>query len=644
MRDRALDILFEPLETPNLTFKNRFFMAPMGTTFTGQQLTDYLVARARGDIGCITTGVIRVHPSGSAHGSHEPSLEKDSDIEALSPMVKVVQEAGARIIAQLNHTGRYSFGRYTGQQSVAPSPIASRYTGETPRELTTQETDDLVVAFAEAGVRAQKTGFDGIELCACSGYLISQFLSAVTNKREDKYGGSDICQRATFLFSILQETRRLVGKDFNICVKFDADDGMEGGKSLEDSLILAPRIVEAGTDRLHIWAGWHESTRPMLPMFVQRGAFSYMSKAIKDVVDVPVSTVGRINDPYVAADILERGDADLIGLARALLADPDFVRKTGEGRVNEIRKCTACCYCFDQMMNLIMKGDTEAELKCAINPELGHEGERLIQPAEQKKKIVVIGGGPAGTELARVAALRGHEVTLYEKAEKPGGLVRVAAVPPNKEELRNIIDYYETQMGILPVDIRMKEVFTKDKVREICPEVVVAATGADELIPDIPGIQGENVVTAVDVLKGKASVGYTVVVIGGGMVGVETAEYLAEQHKKVTVVEMLKSVANDVGPSMRWGLLSRIYQKVTILTLTKVIEVNDNAVIVIDKEGTRSQIPADTIVLAAGMTVGEDLCTAMKQEDVDCYKIGSCSKPGQIAEAISSAFFLGCKL
>jgi 2,4-dienoyl-CoA reductase-like NADH-dependent reductase (Old Yellow Enzyme family)/thioredoxin reductase len=643
MRDSTLDILFEPLEMSNITFKNRFFMAPIGTTYNFQQLTDYMVARAQGGVAFTTTGVTRVHPSGSAHGSDEPSLEKDSDIEVHTPMVKAVQKAGAKIIAQLNHAGRYSFGRYTGMQSVAPSPIASRYTGEMPRELTTQETDELVMAFAEAALRARKAGFDGVELCACSGYLISEFLSAVTNKREDTYGG-DVLQRAHFLLSILREMRNLVGDDFNICVKFDGEDGMKGGKTLEDSLMLAPLIVEAGADRLHIWAGWHEAIRPMLPMSVPRGAFSYLSAAIKEVVDVPVSTVGRINDPFVAAGILTKGEADLIGLARPVLCDPDFVKKTMEGRAREIRRCTACCHCFDQIMKLLMNGDKEAELTCSINPELGREGENLIQPASRKKKVVVVGGGPAGTEAARVAALRGHDVTLYEKDDTLGGMIKLAAVPPHKEELNNIIDYYTVQMEILPVEVKLNEVFTMEKAEAEKPDAVVLATGAVELVPNIPGIQKEHVVIALDVLRGDASVGENVAVIGGGMIGVETAEYLAMQGKKVTVVEMLKSVATDVGPSMRWGLLTRLHKMVKVMTLTKVIEVKDNAIVVIDQDDNQTEIPADTVVVAAGLKAQKDLCNVMDQTGIEYYEIGCCSEPGQIAEAVADAFAVGCRL
>ncbi|MDD5723744.1 MAG: FAD-dependent oxidoreductase [Syntrophales bacterium] len=645
MRDPKLNILFEPLEMPNLTLKNRFFMAPMGTTFAIEHQTpDYLAARARGGVALITYGELCVHPSGKAIAGDEPSLDKDSDIVRFRPIVTAVHDAGAKIIAQLNHAGRYSFGRHTGRQAVAPSPIASRYTGETPRELTTGETDGMVMAFAEAALRARKTGFDGIEFCACSGYLISQFLSAVTNKREDRYGGSDILARAEFLFDILRQTRALVGNDFNICVKFDAEDGMEGGKTLEDALLLAPKLVETGADRLHVWAGWHEAVRPMLPPSVPRGAFSYLSRAIRKVVNVPVSTVGRINDPYVAADILARGDADLIGLGRPLLCDPDFVRKTEEGRTREIRRCTACCYCFDQIFKLVMAGDLDAKIACALNPELGHEGEGLIQPAALKKKVLVIGGGPAGTEVARVAALRGHDVILYEKDDKLGGMLNLALVPPHKEELKNIIDYYTAQMDILPVKVILNKAFTDKVIKELHPDVVVLATGATPLIPPIPGIGGTNVVTALDVLGRKVSVGENIVVIGGGLIGIETAEYLADQGKNVTVVEMLKSVAADVGPSLRWGLISRISKKVAIRTSTTVVEVKETAVVVADQDNATTEIRADTVVLAVGLKAGGNLCSALEQSGVEYYKIGCCSEPGQIVDAVAGAFALACRL
>lgn len=649
MGEGTFDILFEPLEMPNLKVKNRFFMAPMGTTFAMDRLTDYMVVRAKADVELITTGEISVHPSGRAFGGpietdKELRLECDDDIKIVKPLVDAVHAAGSVIIAQLNHTGRYSFQRrFNGRQAVAPSPIASRYTGETPRELTTVEVDELVTAFADAAVRARKAGFDGIELCGCSGYLISQFLSGVTNKRQDRYGGNDIIQRGEFLFKVLSEIRKLVGTDYNISVKIDAEDGVKGGKILKDSLRLAPRIVQAGADRLHIWAGWHEATRPMLPMFVPRGAFVHLAKAIKEVVDVPVATVGRINDPLVAANILRNQEADLIGLGRALLCDPKFVRKTMTGRADEIRKCIGCCYCFDRLSYCI-RGDSDTGLKCAINPELGQEGEKLIKLAEKEKKVVVVGAGPAGMEVARVAALRGHHVTLFEKGERLGGMVHIAAIPPHKEELKNIIDYYSSQMKKLAVDVRYGTVCTSETIEKMNGDVVILATGAVPIVPDIPGIRRENVALVTDVLTGKRGTGGTIVVIGGGLIGMETAEYCADQGKYVTVIEMLDTVANDIGPTTRWGFLSRIREKITVQTSTKAIEIRNKSVNAVNRMGEVVGIPAETVIIAIGLQSNRSLTERENESKATWYTIGSCHNPGTIAEAIAEAFAVGCSL
>jgi len=642
-----LDILFEPLETATLRLKNRFFMAPMGTTFSMDRLIPYFVARARGEAALITTGEISVHESGRAvgggPGDRELSLETDGDIRILEPLVKAVRENGAKFVAQLNHMGRYSFMPKTaGRASVAPSAVASRYTGYTPRELTTGEADDLVVAFAEAAVRARKAGFDGIEICANSGYLISQFLSAVTNHRTDRYGGDNVIERAAFLFDVLAETRRRVGTDYDICVKFDAEDGIRGGKTLEDSLGLAPRIVEAGADRLHVWAGWHEAARPMLPMFVPRGAFAGLAGEIRGVVRVPVSTVGRINDPFTAADILRKGEADLIGLGRALLCDPDFVRKTMEGKTGEIRRCIACCNCFDDISEGL-RGRFHVDLRCALNPELGREGKPL-GAAGRKRKVVVAGGGPAGLEAARTAALRGHRVVLFETAGALGGLIREARLPPHKEELGNIITYYEAQMAKLGVDVRLNEEFTADTLDALSPDVVVVATGSVEWVPDLPGIRGKNVVTFLDVLKGRVPDGEQVIVVGGGMIGLEVSEMLADGGMKVTVVEMLDSVAGDMGPTVRWGYLSRVKKKVSIRTSTKVVGIEEDGVVVLDGDGREEKLPASFVVIAAGMKPLQGLGAVLERRGVECHVIGSGLKTGKIIDAISDGNSIGSVL
>jgi len=353
--------------------------------------------------------------------------------------------------------------------------------------------------------------------------------------------------------------------------------------------------------------------------------------------------VGRINDPYVAADILAKGEADLIGLGRTLLCDPDFVKKTSDGRTDEIRRCTACCYCFDQIMRAI-QGDKKAGLKCSINPELGREGEGLIRPAEKKKNVVIVGGGPAGMEVARIASLRGHRVTLFEKDDKLGGLVNLAFIPPHKGELQNVVDYYVHQMEILPLKVRLSESFAEEEFERIKPDTLVFAAGARELMPRIPGITGEHVFTALEILKDNVPVKESVVVIGGGLIGVETAEFLADQGKKVTVIEMFKAVAADVGPTMRWGLLLRLSKKISMLTSTKVIEIKEKNVVVSDPENNRKEIPGDTVVIATGLDSRTDLVEQMKKQDAEVYMVGSCRKPGQIADAVEDAFAIGCKI
>lgn len=640
--DEKLSILFTPVVMPNLTLKNRFFMAPMGTGYVLEKLKDYLVARARGGVPLITMADISVHPSGRPGVPNEPLLEKDDDIGPLIPVVKSVQNAGAKIVAQLNHVGRYAHSRVLGQQAVAPSAVASRYTGETPRALSTGEVEEMIQAFVDGAIRAQKAGFDGIELCGCSGYLISQFLSPLTNRRTDKYGGS-LAKRMRFLTDILSETRKAVGPGLNICVKFDAEDGMEGGKTIEDSKQMAPEFVKAGADRLHIWAGWHESSRPMLPMFVPRASFSHLAREIKRVVDVPVATVGRINDPYIAAEILAEEKADMIGIGRALLCDPEFVNKTREGRSDEIRRCIGCCHCFDEMVRRLRSGD-DSGLTCGQNPELGREGTEPIQKAEVPKHVLIIGAGPAGMEAARVAVLRGHQVDLYDQGERLGGLLNLAQLPPHKEELQNIIAYYNAQLPKLGVKLHFNSQVNMEVIRKIDPDITVLATGASSLVPEIEGIDQKGVITVADALEGRMPEGKEVVVIGGGMVGVETAEYLSDRGYQVAVIEMEKSIASDIGPTMRWGTVMRIKKKLKIFTLEKVVRIEEKTVVTHNEKGEEIRHPADTVVIAVGMSSDQKLSKQMQESSLPHINIGCCNRMGNIADAIYEGYEAGLNI
>ena len=441
-------------------------------------------------------------------------------------------------------------------------------------------------------------------------------------------------ERFSFRFSKRFENG--FGNDFNVCVKFDAEDKMDGGRVLEDAVEIAPHIVAAGADRLHVWAGWHEANRPMLTASVPRGAFSHFAGAIKRVVDVPVAAVGRINDPYVAADILRQKDADLIGLGRPLLCDPEFVVKAEQGRSDEIRRCMACCRCFDRIRT--------DPVQCSLNPELGSEGDVPIRPTSKKRRVAVIGAGPAGLETARVAALRGHQVTLFDEKDTLGGMIHLAHIPPHKKELKNSIAYYARQMEILGVDLRLGESFSEERLMALRPDAVVMATGAKELIPDIPGIDGSHVVTASDALCECVEIGEKVAVIGGGLVGIETAEFLADRGRNVTVIEMLKSVASDVGPASRWGLIKRIREKMKIHASAMVVAIKPGSIVVEKSDGGKEEIPADTVVVAAGMCPRSELRNSLEQSGSEFRMIGSCKKPGQIAEAVAEGFEVGCRL
>ncbi len=641
MRQKNLDCLFEPIIINNLKLKNRLIMAPMGTGLAGdgfvtRELIDYLAARARGGIALITVEVSAIDKLGKAGLGGELAIYDDKFIPGLRDLSDAIHEAGSKVVIQLNHAGRYARSKNIGAQSVAPSPIRSRYTGETPRELTTEEVEALVQAFAHGAVRAKEANFDGVELMGSTGYLISQFCSSLTNKRTDKYGGSNPAARAAFVKEIIREIRKNTGNDFNICVKMSVDEFLPGGNTIDDSQILGKEFVKAGADRLHAWAGWHESPEPMLPMAVPRAAFAYLSEALKQVVNVPVTAVGRINDPFVAASLIKEKKADLIALGRGLLSDPEFALKASQGRESEIRPCIGCCICFDALMRQI-RHSKRGSLICALNPELGREGENLLSPAEQKKKVLIIGGGPGGMEAARVAALKGHQVMLWEKSDRLGGSLLLASIPPLKDEINGLTNYLSHQMEVNKVQVKLNKDVTAKDILDAQPDWVIMAVGAKQVIPAIPGINNKNVVMAIDLLSGKVETGAKAVIIGGGMIGVDVAEYLNKQGKQVTLLSRQVRIGIDIGPSTRWVTMMRI-KKSNINIITKVIykEIRENGIL-IERNGEERFVSADTIIVSGGLVPDRKLIDDLKGK-IPLKEIGDCVKTRQITDAIHEGF------
>jgi len=637
--------LFEPINIGTLDVRNRIVMPPMVTNYgsdTGavsQRLIDYHVERAKGGVGlgiveatCVDSPVGRLSPT-------QLCIDSDKFIPRLNDLAEAVQVYGARIAIQLHHSGRQTTLVATeGRRPVSPSTVPCPPLGTRPRRLTVKEIESLVEKYAEGARRAKAAGFDAVELHGAHGYLIQQFLSPYTNKRRDRYGG-DPQRRITFAIDVVESVREKVGSSFPVIMRLSGNEYVEGGLTIEDTKIIARELEEAGVDAIHMSAGLRESYAwSVQPMAVPRGCLVHLAEETKKAVSIPVIAVGRINDPALAETIIREGKADLVSMGRALIADPELPRKASEGRLDDIRVCVACNQC-------VMRMGLCLPVSCTVNAAAGRERERKISPTKATKRVLVIGGGPAGMEAARVAALRGHTVTLIEREERLGGQLVLAATPPHKEELENEIKYLVSHIKKLGVKIELGKEATIRTVEEMKPDTVILATGAAPLIPIIPGVDRKSVVTAWDVLKGKVTVGKNVVVAGGGMVGLETAEFLAAKGISVIVVEMLSHVGIDMESRSRYLLLQRLVKcRVEILTGVRVEEITESGVSVTNEKGNRQHLPAETVVLALGAIPIRELADSLKGKVRELYIVGDCLKPRKAMEAIHGGFYVACEL
>ncbi|HOX29380.1 MAG TPA: FAD-dependent oxidoreductase, partial [bacterium] len=540
-------------------------------------------------------------------------------------LADAINRHGSRSVAQINHQGRYAFGMFLGGKTpVAPSPIASKLTGETPRELTAEEIPEVINKYAQTARRCKEAGFDMVEMLAGTGYLISQFLSPLTNHREDEWGGSEE-KRMRFGVEVIKATRKIVGPDYPIIVRMNGNDMMVNGMRSEALRRFAKALQDAGADAFCINVGWHEAQVPQITMGVPRANYAYLARRMKEVLSVPVIASHRINDVDTARELIEDGFCDMAGMGRALIADPYLPQKAAEGREDEILHCVGCGQgCFDHVFLL-------KPVECLCNPKAGHELDTgVVEKAEKKKKVAVVGGGVAGMSAASAAAERGHDVTLYEKKDFLGGQIILASMPPGRGEFGLLADDLETRIRMQGVKINTGHEVTAAELKSGGFDAIILATGALPLTPPIKGIDGGNVIQAWDYLENKPETGRRVVVVGGGAVGVETALALAEigtisgdtlkfllvhgaespeellylaTHgiKDVTLVEMISKVGRDIGKSTRWTMMHDISRfGVKVLINTKVLEINGEGVVVEKKGAGVETIPADTVVIAAG--------------------------------------------
>ena len=625
-----MENLFEPIKIRKMELKNRIVMPAIGLGYTGKRLINFYVQRAEGGVGFIVIGPTAINKG-------NPSIVNifdDKNIPGLKKLADGIQEHGAKAALQLWHPGRYGFSvAKLVSASDIPSPI---FTKAKPKPLTIPEIIEIEDEFAEGALRVKKAGFDAVEILCATGYLISQFLSRHTNKRTDEYGG-DLENRMKFLLEIIEKVRAKIGDHPLVC-RISGDEFVEDGNTLNEQKIIAKALEDAGVDALNVNVGWHESRVPQMTMSVPRGGFVHLAQGIKEAVSIPVIASHRINDPVLADNIISEGKVDMVAMARSLIADPDLPNKAKEGRLEEIRPCIACLQgCFDNVFKA-------KAVTCFMNAMAGKEEDWKLEAAETPKKIVVVGGGPAGMEAARVAAMRGHNVTLYEK-DRLGGQLNLAAVPPGRGEFKNVPTYYSTQLKKLGVDVKQMKADAELIMGEK-PDVAIIATGSTPVIPDLEGVNGAvkegYAVTAHEILGGKDT-GDTVVIMGGGGAGVETALYLSDKGKDVTIVEMLKRVGSDIGSSTRWTRMSALSDlNVNVMKETKALGITDGKLIV-EKDGKKEEIKADTIVLAVGTTPDRSLVDALEGK-VEVRAVGDCVEPKKGLEAVHAGFELARKI
>lgn len=601
--------ILESITINGMTLRNRMIVSAMVTGYANpdgsasEKYIAYHEAKARGGWGLIITEDYIINPKAGA-SAPLPALYDDSQIESHRELTERVHAAGGAIAAQLYHAGRETSSAVTGEQPVAPSAIIDPTMPEQPRALNTEEIENLEDQFAAAALRAKKAGFDAIEIHGAHGYLVNQFVSPFSNKRTDSYGGS-LRNRARFALNIVAKTRALVGPDYPIIYRMSVQEYVEGGLALEEAKAFAQMLEEAGVDMIHCSQGIYGSIAAVVPPFgVTRGAFVENAAAIKSVVSIPVSAVGRINDPDLAEAILASGKADLVTMARASLADPELPNKVLEERYDDISRCIGC------LQGCLANSNAgTGKVRCLVNPMTGMEDEYSYTPAETKKNVWIAGGGVAGCEAAIVAAKRGHDVTLFEKSDHLGGQWCAAAVHMDKTEFSTLVVWQENQLRALGVDVHLNTALDAAAITVGKPDALIVATGSLPVVPrSIVGIDGENVVLAQDVLMGKVETGRRVVVIGGGLVGAETGDFLAHHGKEVSIIEMMDEIMRDGEPTPRAMLIDRLAKNgVNIYTETQVIAIESDAVVA-ERGGESVRLEGiNTVIIAIGVRANKTL-------------------------------------
>jgi 2,4-dienoyl-CoA reductase-like NADH-dependent reductase (Old Yellow Enzyme family)/thioredoxin reductase len=630
-----------------LTVKNRLVMPAMGVGLANPDgtVSDAMIAyyeeRAKGGAGLIITEVTMVNGEHGRHNPHQLAAFGDNHIEGLGRLAAAVHRHGAKIFVQLYHPGNQTFCALIGQPVLTPSGVISRVLEQEARVMTADEIKSLVGQFADAAARAKTAGIDGVELHAAHGYLLNEFLSPYTNRRTDEYGGS-LENRARIVRDSIVAIRQRLGRKYPVILRISVDEFLHmtdignNGLVLADGLKTAAYLEAFGIDAVSVSSGIYDTQNVAWePTSYKQGWKLYLAEAVKQVVRVPVIAVSVIREPAFAEKILEEGSADFVGIARGQLADPEWGRKALEGRDEEIRKCISCLHCMEML-------SSRGKAECGLNARSNHEFEYgELKQSGAGRAVAVIGAGPAGMEAARVLAVRGFKPILFEKAAAIGGQLNYACKPPLKEKLSWPVDYYKKQFELLGVEIRLNAAPTVDELKALKPYAVFVATGSVPLIPaSIKGIDRKNAFSTVDILSGKHAVSNkAVAVVGSGMTGLETAEFLAAGGNRVTVVEMLESVGPDAYRQNLLDVMARLKQhQVEFMPGQKLIEIKKDRILLESSNGAVSELAVDCVVLSLGVRAVRDMWEEILKSFTILKFVGDADKIGRIANAVRTGY------
>ena len=638
-----MEYLFSPYLIKGCRLKNRIVMPGLASFLIGddgainERTIEHYRLRAAGGPAMVIVEACAVSPEGTV-SPHQARIYDDSFVDGLSKIAWAMRSEGAIPAIQIHHGGRQTSAKVIKRRPLAPSPLPCPAIRGEVEPLTIGGIQELIGKFGEAARRALEAGFQLIEIHGAHGYLINQFLSAFSNIRNDEYGGN-VQGRTRFAAEVVREVRRRVGKDFPISFKISAQEFVPGGLRVGESIEILNILVNAGIDLVQVSAG-NDATPEWIcqPMFMRKACLVGSAERIKKALRIPVMAVGRINDPFLAEEIIQTGKADLVCIGRGLLADPEMPKKAQDGRFDEIRKCIACNTCMESIFR-------RGRVECLVNPTLGREKEMTLTPAQQRKKIMVIGGGPGGLNVAWVAAKRGHEVHLYEKMGALGGQLLLGSVSSFKKEILELIRFQKSQVHKHGVICHMNFEANLHTVTTLDPDVVVLATGSTPSVPKVEGIEKDLVIPFTNALNGVKLVTNKTVIIGGGAIGCEVALHLAEQGGQVTIVEMLPVAGGNLETMTKKLLLRKLREKhVLIKTGFRLMNVEDRGVWVENVDKERVFLEAGQVVLAIGSRSDNELQDQIRSAGYEVHRVGDCLEPRSAKAAIYESAVLGRSL